>query len=461
MTKFLDKKEQVYDLKLTSYGKYLLSIGQFKAVYYGFYDDAIIYDERYTRATGSELNTILVGQDAGQNYARKRIKEDTQYLESLVHFDSVETAMADVEENYYTADVTATQQEVKKDVFLFDSLIGDAHLEADARKLPAWKAIALQGKITSSMTEDVANDEKVPQIDMDLNYRKVVKYINTTRNTVLSDDPTPEDLLSTTNLFADNTLITLVPDDALLYIEELNTSILNKNLTLEIYEMNTTTPATHASGSLKFTANPGNTETVTLTNAGVSQAFRFMNTPALDTDVKIDTDVAMTMGNFATKVNAHATLNLNALNSGQYLYLRNNYPGSPGNQPRALITSTVATSALATADIIQFNGGASPQETMRKIEFKTNPSNVVDGYIVPLSDEGFPSKYITTSSVEYYFDLSFDQDINEKIACQGAQEFNKQSYYIDIDFNCDTTSDVESAKMYDLYGAVTEPEICQ
>ena len=47
MTKFLNKKEQVYDLKLTSYGRYLFSIGSFKPTYYAFFDDNITYDSRY------------------------------------------------------------------------------------------------------------------------------------------------------------------------------------------------------------------------------------------------------------------------------------------------------------------------------------------------------------------------------------------------------------------------------
>ena len=44
MAKFLDKKEQVIDFKLTSYGRYLLSIGSFKPSYYAFFDNNIMYD---------------------------------------------------------------------------------------------------------------------------------------------------------------------------------------------------------------------------------------------------------------------------------------------------------------------------------------------------------------------------------------------------------------------------------
>ena len=44
---YLDPKEQVIDLKLTSYGKYLLSIGKLNPVFYAFYDDDVVYDANY------------------------------------------------------------------------------------------------------------------------------------------------------------------------------------------------------------------------------------------------------------------------------------------------------------------------------------------------------------------------------------------------------------------------------
>ena len=63
MAKFLNKKEQVFDFKLTSYGHYLLSNGSFKPFYYGFFDDNVIYDGKY------------VGLTEKQNQIHERIKE--------------------------------------------------------------------------------------------------------------------------------------------------------------------------------------------------------------------------------------------------------------------------------------------------------------------------------------------------------------------------------------------------
>ena len=69
MATFLNKKERVYDLQLTSYGRYLLSIGTFKPVYYTFLDDNILYDGAYAGLTES------------QNSIAERIRGN-QYLES-------------------------------------------------------------------------------------------------------------------------------------------------------------------------------------------------------------------------------------------------------------------------------------------------------------------------------------------------------------------------------------------
>ena len=63
-----------------------------------------------------------------------------------------------------------------------------------------------------------------------------------------------------------------------------------------------------------------------------------------------------------------------------------------------------------------------------------------------------------TSQVEYYFDLYVDQEVNKNVACRGIELFNKDSYYIDLDFDCEQG---EQEKIYyDIYGPVTEPEIC-
>ena len=78
---FFNKKEEVIDLQLTQYGKYLLSLGKFKPFYYAFYDDGIIYDAQYA------------GDGEAQNEAEPRIQENTPNLKALYNFHSIEDEM--------------------------------------------------------------------------------------------------------------------------------------------------------------------------------------------------------------------------------------------------------------------------------------------------------------------------------------------------------------------------------
>ena len=72
--KFMDKKEQVLDIKMTPYGEFLLSQGQFKPEYYSFYDDNILYESQYA------------GYVDSQNNIEPRTQEDTPQLETQTVF---------------------------------------------------------------------------------------------------------------------------------------------------------------------------------------------------------------------------------------------------------------------------------------------------------------------------------------------------------------------------------------
>ena len=109
MAKFLNKKEQVYDMQLTQYGKHLLSVGSFKPTYYAFYDSNIIYDKRYTSGSNPYRSDIPV---ESQNHIDPRIKKDTVYLEPLVMFTSPEyTEEILYEDNQYLTDISPTRMQ--------------------------------------------------------------------------------------------------------------------------------------------------------------------------------------------------------------------------------------------------------------------------------------------------------------------------------------------------------------
>lgn len=74
---FLNQKQDVFDIKLTSHGRKLLSQGKLKPTYYAFYDEDIVYDAQATKT-----------QDTSepQNNIEKRIKEETPRIEALYNW---------------------------------------------------------------------------------------------------------------------------------------------------------------------------------------------------------------------------------------------------------------------------------------------------------------------------------------------------------------------------------------
>ena len=502
MAKFIDKKEQVYDLKLTNYGHYLLSIGTFKPTYYTFLDDNVIYDKQYAMArrphatytqvgaTGSQLeDKTLILKDASdtqhtitfevpsdgftaqfttsdtaivtdltrsydiavqisrainsasaenkiamragevfggletedesgdiapapyalegstasfgltmdltgtqgngktqtgnvlimanthvtissfvggfdpviepQNEVHKRIKDETQYLESFVLFRDIESGSAEqeiqterevvneegetetVEVSYFKGDVTPSMMVPEPDVFKYNGIIGDAHLDGDANVVPSWKIVALQGLISSSAAEDTRNNEKIPQININLNYTLDVE------STTFDYNPnTIRDVIDSTPSFIDNYAVSLGSDDLMLYVEEINTDILTENFDIEVFKVLT--------------------------------------------------------------------------GSGPDVY-----------------------------------------DTLERKYFRKASNQIINGFMRTERPENLfvTSDTLTNESVEYYFDILIDEQVEQDIACKGAEDFNRSSYYIDIDFDCEQQLG-EEAIYYDIYGSAVEPEIC-
>jgi len=326
MAKFINKKEQVYDLKLTSYGHYLLSIGTFKPAYYTFLDDNVIYDAQYAGRTTE-----------GQNEIHKRIKDETQYLESLTFFRDIESGSAttDGSLNFFEVDMMPTLVVADPDIFRFNSVIGDAFLDGPTQIAPAWKVATLQGSITSSTLIDADNNDRIPQINMELRYKL------STKETFYDFNPEDiRDIIDETSTFIDNYVIQLESADPLLYVEEVNTETLMENFEIEVFQVLT---------------------------------------------------------------------------------------------------------------------GSVPDTLVRK-HFKKMVPQVVNGFMETSTQETFEGELLS-SSVEYYFDILTDSMVDQARACIGAEFFNKQTYYVDIDFECE---DVIGGDVYfDIYGTATEPEICQ
>jgi hypothetical protein len=327
MAKFINKKEQVYDLKLTSYGHYLFSIGTFKPTYYTFYDDNVIYDKRYASASAAE----------NQNNINKRIKDETQYLESLVLFKDVEKTLNEAAGTKDLFGDTPRKAQPAADIFRFDTAIGDAFLNGESNHAPAWKVVSLQSMISSSSGKDDLNEILIPQLNINANYK-----LQIAENEFDVDPHDVRELNNKTRAFSDDKVIELVSGDPLYYIEELNTEFFTKNFEIEVFH--------------------------------------------------------------------------------------------------------IADSSSAGKD------------TLLRKHFRKEIPQVQNGYLVSETKKVFNVDELTTGSVEYYFDVLLDTQVDRRLACKGAYIFNKESYYIDLDYDCEKEQD--ESLFYDIYGSVTEPEIC-
>jgi len=233
VAKFLNKKEQVIDFKLTNYGHYLLSGGELKPTYYAFYDDNVLYDGEHAGITGS------------QNSTRERIKDETQYLEGLTIFNNLDYSLqkSSADENgddFYEANVEATLNTPNAENYRFNSMIGDAHLDGDTQNAPAWKIVTLEGEISSSTNIDEVNQIRIPQINIDVNYSLEVKPAK-----IELDFTMPAMSADRMFGFPNNEMIQLVMRDPLIYGEEVNTQLFSENFEIEVFEVvDTVTPNT-------------------------------------------------------------------------------------------------------------------------------------------------------------------------------------------------------------------------
>jgi hypothetical protein len=99
----------------------------------------------------------------------------------------------------------------------------------------------------------------------------------------------------------------------------------------------------------------------------------------------------------------------------------------------------------------------SPPDLQRKY-FETIEEQVVDGLMVRSQPSIGYQGELPQNAVEYYFDFNKDSSADKKIVCRQLQNYNKSSYYIDLDLDCE--AELKEDAYYDIYESQVEPEIC-
>jgi len=182
MAEFFNKKEEMLEVQLTEYGKYLLSIGKLYPVYYTFHDDEILYNAEYAPSGTAE----------NQNDIDQRIRYETPNLKVVPTRSGAQTRV-----ERYIAQVSgalgstnsdpaeqteALHQESFVDKVNFSSyMLGTGDMTTD--KTAAWSISALKNTIDSteeyiitnpsSSTADINNGviTAIPQLNIDIDYQ--------------------------------------------------------------------------------------------------------------------------------------------------------------------------------------------------------------------------------------------------------------------------------------------------
>jgi len=263
--KFLNKKEEILQVKLTQYGKHLLSKGILQPVYYSFYDDNILYDAEYAGITTEH-----------QNEAHDRIVKTTPQLEAQYIFDSVESQVrkvnnyirsADEENHTYGLLAELGSEATVPQGAQYHSLsfpIGSSKLDKDYA--PAWNISFLNGQISSSVSNLTGSYQRafIPQINPqpviykyrvvegDMNSPSTIRDLEDGDDFLINSEAHPNETAleefevqvglgsgEFVEQFDDGNYLAIYDDSLILSVTEENTDFDKENFDIEVYKVST------------------------------------------------------------------------------------------------------------------------------------------------------------------------------------------------------------------------------
>ena len=228
---FFNRKEEVLEIKLTPYGRYLLSTGELKPVYYSFFDDDITYDANYMSGKDSSKS-----HKEKQNDVEGRIKETPR-----VHCQTTLRERKPIE-SVYVHDEKNLQKQFEKD-YMLSSVLGNADYYSDFA--PSWDIDVLKGNISKIVTAYSGSGpvHMIPQIHMSSSlYQPIVGNTKLGSPVAFFD----EDLREISE-YGDNTFLEIRKDFLLLEIKEENATFVKENFEIELFEVDDFTEGSTAS----------------------------------------------------------------------------------------------------------------------------------------------------------------------------------------------------------------------
>jgi len=245
---FFDPKEDVIDVEITQFGKYLVSKGKWDPVYYAFFDDDIIYDSRYG------------GTTEGQNDIQARITGSARTKDQYV-FSGIETEINRLVDNQLDLEADSEAKKISSQAtddreYALSFPLGRS--DTGNQNNPAWAITFLKGELSSSIPYSTSSLGVVPRVQM---FADDVKFYTEARNK-LTEDPgfvcdeetdfevegtlvqvgessdsqvDPSDLVFANKVYDDGSYIDIKEDYLLLEMLEKNTPFEEDNIDIEVF----------------------------------------------------------------------------------------------------------------------------------------------------------------------------------------------------------------------------------
>ena len=163
---FFNKKEDVFHIELTPYGRYLMSIGKLKPHHYKFFDDDVVYDP-YSGTVATEEKS---------NEAHERIVNETPKLKPNANVTGVETSIAILKNNGLTDETQSRFDPLDDNINYLQREIGTSK---NNNKSITTKVELFRGNLTSSsdfpmskfLNSKNTKNLNIPQINIEVAYK--------------------------------------------------------------------------------------------------------------------------------------------------------------------------------------------------------------------------------------------------------------------------------------------------
>lgn len=244
--KFLDKKEQVLELQMTQYGKGLMSRGDFSPSYYAFFDDDVVYDNKYAARNQDGTDDVVKLESSTRISDRiaNAIRPEVQY-----NYAGVESQINNTQHNITQYFMNKPSAGAMGEEYQLEQLTNPSNpidsyysqglpmgtSEHGSSKAPAFDLNFHSGEITNLNLDGGVQFYtgssgllKIPQLDVE-----AVTEVS------IHPGPPPEEIKENTDIktWSDGSYVEIKNVSVLVDVGELNSLFEHENFDIEVYEV--------------------------------------------------------------------------------------------------------------------------------------------------------------------------------------------------------------------------------